>query len=208
MKFAFFSHGISSRAIQKLSKLTGKRASEISILYITTPANPYGGRPDWLIETLDQLEIAGFRITTFDLEQAYKQGIDTKDLLEGKDIVFVSGGNAFYFLYWVKKTGFKSILKKFLERGGVYAGESAGAVCMIKDMTPIAWADKPDLVPEIINRGLQLTNIICIPHWENMKYHETLVKIKKYYEKNGSQVYTIRDNEALFCVDGVMELIK
>jgi peptidase E len=88
-----------------------------------------------------------------------------------------------------------------MEKGVVYGGESAGVVCQIKDLKAIGWLDKPEESPEPIKEGLNFTNIVALPHWNNPKYKETLIKVKDYYEDKEIKVHTIEDGQAIF-VDG------
>jgi dipeptidase E len=208
MKFAFFSHGINKQLAGNLASLVQKPTNRCKILYITTPANTYLPNPEWLMETLDQLESFGFKVDRFELENAYDEGLDLKIHFSKYDIVFVSGGNTFYFLSWANKVGFKDAMKDFQKSGGVYAGESAGLVCNFKDLTPIAWLDEPEKAPSPVKEGLQLTDLIVIPHWETPRYQEKLEKTKAYYEDRGLEVDVIRDYEGLF-VDGThKEIIR
>jgi len=208
MKFAFFSHGITQAAADKLAEFTEKPVNQVRTLYITTAANTYPPDPDWMIETLTQLKEFGFNVVRFDLERAQSEHVDLEQRLSNIDIVFFSGGNAFYLNYWIRETGFYQLLRQKMQYRLVYAGESAGVVNQIADMTPIAWLDHPEQTPEVSYEGLQLTDYIVIPHWENPKYQEKLEKTKKYYEDRGLEVLTIQDNEALFIDNEKYCLIK
>lgn len=198
MKFAFFSHGITKEAALKLAELVGKPPEECKILYITTPANVYPPNPSWLMETMEQLRGYKFQLERFDIEEAYKEGTDIKEKLSGFDIVYVSGGNTFYFIYWAYKTGLKEMISEFLSREGVYAGESAGVDSQFEDLTPIAKLEDPGLAPKAIYKGFHHTDTVVIPHWENPKYYERLEKARKYYEDKGIETEVIKDGEAVF----------
>ena len=165
MKFVFISHGITKKGLGAIAKLTGKPKNKIKLLYIDTPAKTYPPNVDWLEEAKKELTDYGFKVTVFDIEQAYKEKKDIRKIVFEYDIVSISGGNTFYFLYWAEKVGLKKILQDYLKKGGVLAGESAGVVCQIKDLTPVAWLDKPEKAPGVVKQGLQLTDLIIVPHW-------------------------------------------
>ncbi len=175
--------------------MRGKPPKDIKVLYITTPANTYPPKVAWAVEAVNDVKNQGFEVTEFDIE-GKKEG-EVKDLVAKSDVVWVSGGNVFYFLYWAQKVNLKSILADFLKNGGVYAGESAGVVCHIKDLEPIKWFDHPEKAPEVVKEGMQLTNIIALPHAGHPKYGPIVEKIKTYYEKKGLTSYLLSDGEAL-----------
>lgn len=206
MKFVFISHGIPSLATKRICEMVGKSSKDIKVLYITTPANTYPPNPSWLVEAKEDIKKQGFQMTEFDIEK--KGGEIVQSFVAAHDVVWVSGGNAFYFLYWAEKVGLKEMLVKFLSRGGVYAGESAGIVCQIKDLEPIKWADHPEKAPQLIREGMQLTDIVAIPHWGDQKYGEVMKKIKVYYEKKGIKPYLLRNGEALIIDGGKIEEIR
>jgi len=198
MKFAFFSYGITNAAANKLVSMVGKKSHEIKAVYITTAANTYPPEPGWLIQTQKELKSIFPNLEVFDLEKAYKDKVDLKKHFVDKDLVFFSGGNTFYLLYWIRKTDFDLLLKKMMKRGVVYAGESAGVVCQIEDLTPIAWLDEPKKAPKSMKKGLMFTDLIVIPHWNNPKYQKKLIKTKNYYENRGLSVEIIEDSQAIF----------
>jgi dipeptidase E len=50
------------------------------------------------------------------------------------DVIYLAGGNTFYFLKHLKKNGMLAYLKKFSKNGGIIAGLSAGAILMTTDI--------------------------------------------------------------------------
>ena len=46
----------------------------------------------------------------------------------GSDVIYLAGGNTFYFLRNLRKSGLIPQLKKFVEQGGVLVGLSASAI--------------------------------------------------------------------------------
>lgn len=208
MKFLFISRGISSRAHKRLEDLVGKPAHATKVVYVTTPANIYPPNAPWLLEAEQELKEFGYQVERFDIENAYHNQIDSYTYFDAKDVIFISGGNTFYFMYWVQKTNFADIIRKFLERDGVYVGASAGVTCQIADLTPIAELDDPNKAPEKITSGMQLTNAVVIPHWGNPKYQDKLKTAAKYYQDRGIKVTPLRDGEALIVIDDDTELIR
>lgn len=175
MNFVFISHGIPRLLVNRMEEMVGKTSKDIKILYITTPANTYPEKVDWLVEAMNEIKSNGFQMDEYTIETETPENIIKQ--VNSHDIVWISGGNVFYFMYWAAKKGLKEILKDYLLKGGVYAGESAGVVCQIRDLEPIKWADNPNEAPEIINEGMQLTDVVVIPHWGWEKYASTMKRI-------------------------------
>lgn len=198
MKFVFVSHGINLLARKKLLDLAG---ANTSLLLIDTPAKTYAPTPSWFNDSVDELIETGFNVDRYDIEDAYNNQEDIAAKFKNYGVVAVSGGNVFYFLYWAQKVGLKQILREYLDKGGIYLGESAGAVCQVKDIIPFAVADKPELAPEPVTQGMELTDIIIIPHWNNQKYRAVLESVRNHYEAKGLTTYTLNDSQVMF-VDG------
>jgi dipeptidase E len=208
MKLALFSYEVTKKASDKLSEWVGKKPKDIKLVYITTAANVYPPNPDWLLHTKKQLKSSGYQIEGFDLEQAFKDRTDLKTYFSDKDVVFISGGNTFYLIYWVLKTGFDKLLKDLLDKGKVYAGSSAGAVCLVDNLVPMGKIDEPEKAPEKVTKGLALIDFAPIPHWGEDKYQERLNEIKKDYERGGVETKTITNEQALFVNNKKKELVE
>jgi dipeptidase E len=190
----------------KITELVGKNPTDIKVLYITTPTNIHPEDPPWLEDSIKDLKSQGFQMTRMDIEE--KSPEEIRKVVFQHDIVWISGGNTFYFMYWANKKGLKEILMDFLNKGGVYAGESAGVVCQIRDLEPIKWADNPDKAPEVITQGMQLTDVVVLPHWGWEKYAKTMEKIRDYYVERSIKPYLLKDGEALIVKNGIVEEIK
>ena len=73
-----------------------------------------------------ELEKAGMITDILDISEAEKSEIVKK--IRNNDFIYVSGGNTFYLLQEMKKTGIDEIIVEEVYNGKVYIGESAGAM--------------------------------------------------------------------------------
>ncbi len=75
------------------------------------------------------------------------EGPSKKELLAAfeSDIIYLAGGNTFYFLKHLRESGALPLLKKFANQGKVIAGLSAGALIM---SPTVALAADPGLGPD------------------------------------------------------------
>ena len=93
------------------------------VLYITTASD--GEEDDdktWMDEeykTILDLGINESNITE------HKIGNDIN--IDGFDIIYMMGGNTFYLLDIIRKTGFDKIIANFINKGKIYIGSSAGS---------------------------------------------------------------------------------
>lgn len=88
------------------------------------------------------------------------------------DVIYLAGGNTFYFLKHLRESGFLKELKKFSDRGGVIAGLSAGAIIMTPTIY-LAGYPKHDSDLNEVNlknlRSLGLVDFEILPHYSNSK---------------------------------------
>lgn len=208
MKFIFVSHGINPIARKKLLEFVNNKSSKIKVLFIDTPAKTYQPEPAWLLESYNELVGMGMAVERYDIEEAFNKQEDIEAKINKYDIVAVSGGNVFYFLFWAEKVGLKRILENYLNNGGVYLGESAGVVCHVKNIEPLKLIDSPEKAPGVVNHGLELTNFIVIPHWGNKKYQELLEKTRQEYSNQRLKTEVLRDGEVMFIEGDKFEIIS
>lgn len=102
------------------------------------------------------------------------------DKIFNTDIIFLSGGNTFYFLHHLKKSGAFTRLKKFVNEGGVLGGLSAGAIMMTSNINTASFpkfdCDENEIELKNLN-SLDLVNFHFFPHYENTKrYRVELIK--------------------------------
>ena len=72
------------------------------------------------------LRALGLRIKEVEITQYDKEKI--AKILGDCDCIYVSGGNTFFLMQELKKTGTDQLIREQVERGKLYIGESAGAM--------------------------------------------------------------------------------
>ena len=113
MTLLLTSNGIKGKIVDIFPTLLKKPASEYSVAFDTTAAYGDEKNPEWFDKFKDQLYQQGIRnIETFDLRN--KNQDDLEEILSAKDMLFVNGGNTFYLLDCIRKSGFGEVFKKFL----------------------------------------------------------------------------------------------
>jgi dipeptidase E len=179
----------------ELLKLIGKQ-SNLSAVLVPTAWNTYPEErcTTEVAKCVETFKSYGFTTSILDLTIADKQTIE--DTLKDKDLVWVMGGNTFYLNLYLHTSGFSEVIKKRLDNGLVYGGESAGAVVVGSTLHGVEHLDDPKDAPEVNWDGLQLVDSGIIPHWGYEKYGEYLEKAKQEMEKF-TKVVTIDNDKAL-----------
>jgi dipeptidase E len=124
------------------------------------------------------------------------QPIDPSDLKKAlkSHVIYLAGGNTFYFLNHLKKAGMMSHLKRFARQDGVLAGLSAGALIMTPNIRlagiPKYDADKNEDGLKDLS-GLALTDFEFSPHYAATEKRNRV--LLNYSKKAGSPIYACSD---------------
>jgi dipeptidase E len=186
-----------------LPLLPGK-PQNLKLAFIPTAADPYpaDARP-WMDSDRAKLVDMGFAVTEYDLKG--KNAETLRADLAQYQVIFVSGGNTYYLLNEVKKSGFDLVVKELIDKGIVYIGSSAGSVIMCQTIDHARLIEHPELVPELTDySGLGLTDMLIAPHYGNPKYSERYKQIKAQW---GDKILLLRDDQAVIVNHGKTEIV-
>ena len=118
----------------------------------------------------------GSQITELDISTATYS--TTKEVLENSDIIYFTGGNSFFLIDQLRKTGTDKLLKQELAKGKLMIGESAGAIVCAPTITYIEQMDKkPKNYSQEDDAGLNLIDFYVLPHYLTMPYRKASKKI-------------------------------
>lgn len=210
MKLLLTSSGITNKSIAKaLFDLVGRKPEETSLVFIPTASNVEKGDKDWLIDDLVNLKNQNFKqIEIVDISTVPKEVWKPK--LEEADILFFEGGNTFYLMEWINKSGLKELLPKLLETR-VYVGVSAGSMVTNPDLalklSQTVYGEDLDRREDMV--GLNYVNFYFLPHL-NSEYFPNLRrdKIEEVAKGINKKIYALDDNGALKIVDEKIEIIS
>ncbi len=114
------------------------------------------------------------------------------------DYVYVVGGDIAPLADLINSTDLRSEIIKFLENGGIYIGESAGAITMARSVKwhydvnrAIRSADKKE--PKSYD-GLNIVDVNIYPHF-NTKPSSQIEVIKNYEDETGIKITPLNDGE-------------
>ncbi|MFA5777780.1 MAG: Type 1 glutamine amidotransferase-like domain-containing protein [Parcubacteria group bacterium] len=119
------------------------------------------------------------------------------------DIYYVCGGNTFYILDRMRKTGVDNILINAVKKGKFYLGVSAGSIIPGPDIEVAGLGDSNDVNLKDLT-GLKLVPHIITPHY-NQKEESDVQKFKE--KRKGESVIELTDDQAIFVEDGKMVMV-
>ena len=176
-------------------ELAGKRA-----VFIPTAGDPYENK-DFVVADKIALQKYGIEVTDLDLKNKTKEDIDKSFALA--DILLVAGGDTFYLMEKLQENGADRAIKKFISRGGIYIGSSAGSIICCPTIESAEKFDYPNLAPNLENfNGMGVFDEVVIPHTQKEKYFERIKETTEKLTSRGFKVHHLTDDDVLF-FDGI-----
>jgi dipeptidase E len=151
---------------------------------------------------------AGFGVDLrvyFELDIDYR--LENLSSLLQCDGIYLSGGNTFHFLYWLRARGMIDELRKYVDQGGVLIGASAGAILMspeISASTFCADAPLPGEETEDLS-ALNLVNFAFFPHINCFPAHEG--QMIQYSREHPHSIYGCANGDGIVVDGGQVEFL-
>lgn len=122
----------------------------------------------------------GANLTEIDISKEDFKTI--KAVFEETDIIYFTGGNSFFLIDQLRKTGVDKLLKKELKKGKLMIGESAGSVICAPSISYIEIMDeKPEDYSQIDDNGLNLIDFYVLPHYLTSPFKKITATILKKF---------------------------
>lgn len=170
-----------------------------SAVFIPTAANADGGGTIYVKRQRRALEKLGIKACVLDISVAESNEITAK--LLNSDIIYIGGGNTFYLLQELKKSGADKLIKKQVLLGKAYIGESAGAVVAAPCIDYIEDMDKRDAAPNLRDcSALGLVDFYTLPHMNSFPFIRASRTIAEKHS-NDLKLLPITNKQAV-CVCG------
>ena len=166
-----------------------------SVVYIPTAENCFSpprqiserGSYQCLIEQ-------GFPITICDLDKDSLSEMQEK--INNAKVIVCAGGNTFYLLYHMKKSGFDKLLPSLFEKEIIYVGSSAGSCVCSPNISYVRDEDDPGMAPKLKDySGLNLVNFEIYPH------------CTEELESASEKIY-LRDNQAIVVENNAYKILS
>jgi dipeptidase E len=210
MKLLLTSAGLSNQSIIKaFSDLVGLPNDKIKIAFIPTAANVEEGDKSWLIE--DYINLKNQKYSSIDIVDIASV---SKDIwlprLKEANVIFVGGGNTFFLMSWLKKSGLVKILPELLKTR-VYVGISAGSMVATINLrmstSQKSYSEK--IFPLENDEGLGFVNFHIRPHLNSEFFPKVRVEyLAEEAKEIPEPIYAIDNNTAVMINDNQVKVIS
>lgn len=147
----------------------------------------------------------GLRIDELDISASSYEVIQAK--LAKNDMIYVAGGNTFYLLQEMKRTGTDKLIADEVNKGKFYIGESAGAIIAAPDIEYAAAMDSKKAAPDLKEySGLGLIDFYVVPHAQSWGFNKAVKRIVSTYSST-LDLRVIRDSQAILLKDSDVEIL-
>lgn len=127
------------------------------------------------------LEKRGLIVDELDVSTATQEEIASK--LQGNDSIYVTGGNTFFLLQELKRTGADKIIAEQIKSGKPYVGESAGSIILSRNIEYVKAMDDFKVAPNLDSfASLGLVDFYPLPHHTNFPFKKAVEEIISNYE--------------------------
>ncbi|MDU2063237.1 MAG: Type 1 glutamine amidotransferase-like domain-containing protein [Sporomusaceae bacterium] len=141
------------------------------------------------------LEKMGLTIDELEISTATADEIHAK--IKNNDFIYVTGGNTFYLLQELKRTGADKIIIDEVNAGKLYIGESAGAMVASANVEYAKGMDSIKKAPNLESlAALGLVEFYPVPHYTNPPFAKSAQKIIDTYSST-LQLIPISNKDAL-----------
>lgn len=179
--------------------IAGKRVAFIPTASIHEGYTGYVGSARTVFKKL------GAELTEIEISTANVS--DITQVFDAADIIYFTGGNSFFLIDQLRKTGTDTLLKQQLEKGKLFIGESAGAIVCAPELSYI---EKMDPIPEDYSQsdyaGLGLINFYVLPHYLTAPFKKVTAGIMQSF--SNIELCAINNAQALSVKDGVRKLVS
>ena len=196
-KILLTSCGIYTFSIREMLKeQLNDHPSNLNVGIITT-ASQQKSNSRFAIQAKEEFQTMGFKKAEF-IDVEY----DDVNCLDEYNVIYIIGGNPFYLLHYLKKSGADEKLKELSNKDVMIVGVSAGSVVLGPNISIVDFFS-PELNTIHLEdfTGLKLTDCVAFLHYDredlfphNLTIEERLLKYEEEFQK---KILRIADHEAV-----------
>lgn len=181
-------------------------ARSMRVAFIDTAAEAENKDPWWVRKDKKKLLDLGFDVDQFSITGMSKVQLDEK--VKNMGMIYICGGNSFYLLDQVIKTGFDELIKKKIENGIVYIGSSAGSVIAGVRIDLVSDLDDPSVAPDLDSTGLGIVDLSILPHWGCDECRKEYIKGIESMYTEGVKIVPLTNQQYLWVEGDSMKFIQ
>lgn len=179
----------------------------LKLAFITTAAEAESGDKEWLDLDRQGLIDGGFVVSDYTITGKTPEMIEHD--LNDFDVIHLNGGNSFYLLLQIQKSGFNVWIKEALRNGKIYIGSSAGSIVAAPNIEIARVLDSQIYKNELqCLDGLGIVDIIALPHWGSDSFKDLYLnhRLEQAY-KPENKIVLLNDYQYLHILNGLIEFI-
>lgn len=151
-------------------------------------------------------EKMGVIVDELELTTATNEEILNK--LKRNDYIYVSGGNTFFLLQELKRTGADKIILDEINSGKLYIGESAGSIIVSPNIEYVKDMDDCKVASDLNTlEGLSVIDFYPVPHYTNFPFAKAVEKIIAKYESK-INLYPINNSQAILVEGNDIQVVS
>lgn len=159
----------------------------------------------YVAEGRESLEKLGMIVEILEISSSSQLEIINK--LESNEIIYISGGNTFFLLQELKRTGADKVIEKQIKLGKVFIGESAGSMILSPNIKYVEKMDDSAVASDLESYdSLNIIDFYPVPHYTEFPFKESVEEIILEYERrlpliliNNSQVILVNGDNIKIC---------
>ena len=170
---------------------------DYTLAVVTNASDGYLIKP-WVDLDIFALRRLGFRLKMLDLRKSHSlEAFYNNKSING---IYVAGGNTFYLLELMKKSGFFEFLSNNI-KNYLYIGTSAGSIVCCENIDLIKYIDKPLKDRKYDLFGLKIVEKLILPHFATYPFKNGYAKMFEDSSFNSDKVIKLSDYQALWIED-------
>lgn len=153
------------------------------VLFVETSGETHQGKRRWIDEAIEKMQQLGFELKNYTITD--KTESEIKSAIKNVDIVYVAGGNSAYLLNKSQENNFAKVVKEFIDKGGIYIGQSAGSIVAGPSMKPLYKPKHNEWFQKLSSfDGYGLVDFVIVPHFGREDEKE------EFFRHRADQMYT------------------
>lgn len=201
-KLFLTSAGLVKETRDAFLKLLSISPNEATMAFIPTASDPEKDK-GFVDKDKKLINEIGIKLQEVDLKNENENSLLEK--LSQYEVIYVEGGNTFYLLDWVRKSGFDKVLRKLTDEGKIYVGVSAGSILVGPNIELSNW--KHDWDKNIVNlqdlTGLNLVPFATSPHF----VEEDRALLEEKSKTISYPLVALNDTQAILVYDGNVKIV-
>jgi len=196
----------SDYVMDDLIKNLPKKPNELNVAFINTAAEVEEGDHWWVRDEKNKLLEVGFNVHEFSITGMNKEEIEKR--MGKKQIIYFCGGNTFYLLDQVIKTGCDEIIEEKINNGVIYIGSSAGSMIVGTRIDLVSTIDDKSKAPDLKSTGLEIIDLSILPHWGSNIFHDEYIQGIESMYTEGVKILLLTNQQYVWINNDSIKIIQ